>query len=140
MQRRERAFRTVSAVVVICAVVGVLSWGLGRSAAQEQGEVGRYQVAVPDLVLDTATGRLVTGNGQVLEQAIDPNGTEAGRYSVDGYVAAVTRAVGLDVMNQPVAYTQVVKGYVLGDTKTGAVVRERIYHSQPLQLGDLQAR
>jgi hypothetical protein len=94
-------------------------------------------VAVPDLVLDTATGRLVNSKGQVLEQAVDPSGTEVGRYSVDGYVTAVTWSVGLDVINQPVASTSLVKGYVLGDTQTGRVLKERIYYSQPLQRGDL---
>ncbi|MCJ7823157.1 MAG: hypothetical protein MUQ26_08810, partial [Armatimonadetes bacterium] len=91
--RGEQGFRMAAAVVALCAAVGFLAWGVTRGAAQEQAAepVGRYQVAVPDLVLDTTTGRLVDGRGQVLEQAIDPSGKEIGRYSVDGYVTAVTR-------------------------------------------------
>jgi len=137
--RGEQGFRMAAAVVALCAAVGFLAWGVTRGAAQEQEEepVGRYQVAVPDLVLDTATGRLVNGRGQVLEQAIDPSGEEVGRYSVDGYVTAVTRSVGLDVMNQPVAMSGLVKGYVVADTQTGRVLKQRIYYSQPLQRGDL---
>jgi hypothetical protein len=137
--RGEQGFRMAAAVVALCAVVGFLAWGVTRGAAQEQEQdpVGRYQVAVPDLVLDTTTGRLVDGKGQVLEQAIDPSGEEIGRYSVDGYVTAVTRSVGLDVINQPVAVSSLVKGYVVADTQTGRVVKQRIYYSQPLRRGDL---
>jgi len=137
--RGEQGFRMAAAVVALCAVVGFLAWGVTRGAAQEeeQDPVGRYQVAVPDLVLDTTTGRLVDGKGQVLEQAIDPSGKEVGRYSVDGYVTAVTRSVGLDVINQPVAMSSLVKGYVVADTQTGRVLKQRIYSSQPLQRGDL---
>lgn len=137
--RGEQGFRMAAAVVALCAVVGFLAWGVTRGAAQEQEQdpVGRYQVAVPDLVLDTTTGRLVDGKGQVLEQAIDPSGKEVGRYSVDGYVTAVTRSVGLDVINQPVAVSSLVKGYVVADTQTGRVLKQRIYYSQPLRRGDL---
>lgn len=137
--RGEQGFRMAAAVVALCAVVGFLAWGVTRGAAQEQEQdpVGRYQVAVPDLVLDTTTGRLVDGKGQVLEQAIDPSGEEIGRYSVDGYVTAVTRSVGLDVINQPVAVSSLVKGYVVADTQTGRVLKQRIYYSQPLRRGDL---
>ena len=137
--RGEQGFRMAAAAVALCAAVGFLAWGVTRGAAQEQAPepVGRYQVAVPDLVLDTTTGRLVDGRGQVLEQAIDPSGKEIGRYSVDGYVTAVTRSVGLDVMNQPVAMSTLVKGYVVADTQTGRVLKQQIYHSQPLQRGDL---
>jgi hypothetical protein len=135
--RGEQGFRMAAAVVALCAAVGFLAWGVSRGAEQEEEPVGRYQVAVPDLVLDTTTGRLVDGRGQVLEQAIDPSGKEVGRYSVDGYVTAVTRSVGLDVINQPVAVSSLVKGYVVADTQTGRVVKQRIYYSQPLQRGDL---
>ncbi len=135
--RGEQGFRMAAAVVALCAAVGFLAWGVSRGAAQEEEPVGRYQVAVPDLVLDTATGRLVDGRGQVLEQAVDPSGKEIGRYSVDGYVTAVTRSVGLDVIGQPVAVSSLVKGYVVADTQTGRVLKQRIYSSQPLQQGDL---
>jgi len=135
--RGEQGFRMAAAVVALCAAVGFLAWGVSRGAEQEEEPVGRYQVAVPDLVLDTTTGRLVDGRGQVLEQAIDPSGEVVGRYSVDGYVTAVTRSVGLDVINQPVAMSSLVKGYVVADTQTGRVVKQRIYYSQPLQRGDL---
>ena len=135
--KSEQAFRAAVAIVVICAAVGLFGWGLGRGEAEEEALLGRYQVAVPDLVLDTATGRLANSQGQVLEQAINASGTEVGRYSVDGYVTAVTRAVGLDVMNQPVAMTSLVKGYAIADTQTGHVVKQRIYYSRPLQQSDL---
>jgi len=49
----------------------------------------------------------------------------------------VTRSVGLDVMNTPVARTDLVKGYVIVDTKSGRVVRKRIYESRPLRANDL---
>jgi hypothetical protein len=140
VQRGEQVLRIVVAVAVICAAVAFAGWGVARGAAEgvkEEEPVGRYQVAVPDLVLDTMTGRLMSGRGQVLESPTDPSGTEVGRYSVDGYVTAVTRYVGLDVINQPVANTDLVKGYVVADTKTGQIVRQRIYYSQPLQRGDL---
>ncbi len=127
------------AVVILCAAA-FIGWDPARGQAPEEEPNGRYQVAVPDLVLDTMTGRLTIRGGRVLEQSIDPSGTEVGRYSVDGYVTAVTRNVGLNVMEVPVAYTDLVKGYVIADTKTGKVLRHSIYYSQPLQSGDLQAR
>lgn len=137
MLRGERRFGMAVAVAVTCAAVGFLVWDVTRGAAQDEAPVGRYQMAVPDLVLDTSTGRLVNGQGQVLEQAIDPSGAEIGRYCVDGYVTAVTRSVGLDIIQQPTMQVDLVKGYVLGDTQTGRVIKQRTYYSQPLQRGDL---
>lgn len=99
--------------------------------------VGLYQAAAPDLVLDTATGKLVDSKGQVLEQPVDQAGTEAGRYSAAGYVSAVTRSVGLGVINQPIARSELVKGYIIVDTQTGQVVRQQVYYRQPLQPSDL---
>jgi hypothetical protein len=120
----------------VCAGIGLLGWGVTRGTAQEEQTVGRYEVAVPDLVLDTATGKL-TSKGQVLEQPIDPSNTEIGRYSVDGFVTALTRRVGLDLMNQPVVWPELVKGYVIIDTKTGQILKQRTYYSRNLQEGDL---
>jgi len=139
--RGEHKFGMVVAVVALCAALGIIGWGVTRGAAQvaveEEEPVGRYQVAVPDLILDTATGRLTGNGGKVLETPIDPGGEEVGRYSVDGYVTAVTRSVGLDIINQPVAYSEVVKGYVVADTKTGRILKHRVYYSQPLARGEL---
>ena len=134
--RGERAMKAAMVVVMACAVVAFMGWGVSRVSAQEEQVVGRYEMAVPDLILDTTTGRL-TSRGRVLENAIDPTGTEVGRYTVDAYVTAVTRHVGLNVLNQPVARTDLVKGYVVGDTKTGMIVRQQEYYSQPIQPGDL---
>ena len=136
MHRGERAFKVIGGVMIICAAMAFLGWGLSRGAAQQE-EVGRYQVAVPDLILDTATGKLVSSTGQVLEQPIDPSGEEIGRYSVDGYVTAVTRRAGLDVINQPVVWPELIKGYVLLDTQTGQVIKQKIYYRQALQKNDL---
>ncbi len=104
--------------------------------AAEQA-VGRYQAVAPDLVLDTTTGKLADGNGQVLEPPIDAGSTDVGRFSAAGYVTAVTRGVGLDMMQVPTARTDLVKGYVIVDTKTGRVAKSRVYESRPLQPGDL---
>ncbi len=109
-------------------------------AAQEDQPVGRYQVAVPDLMLDTATGRLVDGGGTVLEQAIDPAGKESGRYSVDGYVTVITRLVGLNVLGVPYSQQEMVKAYVIGDSKTGRVLRQRIYETQPVDTTSLRVQ
>ncbi|HUU54310.1 MAG TPA: hypothetical protein VMY87_05255 [Armatimonadota bacterium] len=136
VHRGERAFKVIGGVMIICAAMAFLGWGLSRGAAQQE-EVGRYQVAVPDLILDTATGKLVSSTGQVLEQPIDPSGEEIGRYSVDGYVTAVTRRAGLDVINQPVVWPELIKGYVLLDTQTGQVIKQKIYYRQALQKNDL---
>lgn len=136
MHRGERGLKLIVLVAVVCAFVAVSGWGVSRGMAQ-QDEVGRYQVAAPNLVLDTATGKLTNSSGQVLEQPIDPAGEELGRYSVDGFVTAVTRSVGLDVINQPTVWPQLVKGYVILDTQTGQVVREKIYYRRALQQSDL---
>ncbi len=136
MHRGERAMKVIGAVTIICAVTALLGWGLSRCSAQQE-EVGRYQVAVPDLILDTATGKLVDSKGYVLEQPIDRTGDQVGRYSVDGYVTAVTRNVGLDVINQPVIWPEMIKGYAVLDTQTGQIVKQRIYYRQALQKGDL---
>jgi hypothetical protein len=136
--RGERRKKVIGAVLIICAAMAFLGWGVSRGAAQQQEEViGHYQVAVPDLVLDTMTGRLTNSRGQVLEQAIDPSGTEVGRYSVDGFVTAVTSRVGLNVINEPVVWPELVKGYVLLDTQTGQIVKQKVYYRQALQAGDL---
>jgi len=136
VHRGERGLKLIVLVAVVCAFVAVSGWGVSRGMAQ-QDEVGRYQVAAPNLVLDTATGKLTNSSGQVLEQPIDPAGEELGRYSVDGFVTAVTRSVGLDVINQPTVWPQLVKGYVILDTQTGQVVREKIYYRRALQQSDL---
>ena len=133
--------RVLAAVALFCLVTGLVGWGVGVvGAAQEEQPVGRYQVAVPDLMLDTATGRLVDSGGSVLEQAIDPAGKEPGRYSVDGYVTVVTRFVGLNVLNVPYAQQEMVKAYVIGDTKTGRVLRQRVYETQPVDTTSLQVQ
>lgn len=136
MHYGERALRGVLVITLICAVGLALVWAGGRGSAEDQ-PVGRYQVAVPDLVLDTMTGKLTGNGGRMLESPINPAGDEVGRYSVDGYVTAVTRKVGLDVINQPVAYPQLVKAYVVVDTKTGQILRQKTYYSKPLRPGDL---
>ena len=125
------------AAFLLCVVAVSALWGVNRGAAEDEEAVGRYQVGAPDLILDTATGRLVTASGQVLEPPIDAQGTQAGRYSVAGYVTAVTRAVGLDVINQPIARTDLVKGYAIADTETGKIVKQKVYHSQPIRAGEL---
>jgi len=136
--RGERRKTVLGGVLIMCAAMAFLAWGISRSAAQQQEEVvGHYQVAVPDLVLDTMTGKLTNSRGQVLEQPIDPSGAEVGRYSVDGFVTAVTSKVGLSVINEPVVWPQLVKGYVVLDTQTGRIVKQRVYYRQPLQAGDL---
>jgi hypothetical protein len=110
---------------------------MAGGAGEDQPPVGRYQAVAPDLVLDTATGKLARTNGQVLEPPADPSAQEVGRYSAAGYVTAVTRSVGLDIINRPTMQVDVVKGYLLVDTKTGRVVKQRVYYSQPIQPGDL---
>ncbi len=140
MQRGDRAIKVLGAVIVALAAMALLGYGIAGGVAEEEEKednLGRFQVAAPDLVLDTATGRLVTSKGQVLEQPVNPAGEEIGRYSVDGYVTAVTRRVGLDVMNQPVIWPELVKGYVLLDTETGRIIRQKVYYRQPLQQSDL---
>jgi hypothetical protein len=125
------------AVVVLCVAAGFVVWGVARGQELAEEPVGRYQVAVPDLILDTTTGKLTAARGRVLEQPVDPSGTEIGRYSVDAYVTAVTREVGLNIMEVPVAYPVLVKGYAIADTKTGRVVRQNTYYRKPLQPSDL---
>jgi hypothetical protein len=135
--RGEKAIGLAAAALLVCAVAVVFGRGVARGAAQDEQVVGRYQMAVPDLILDTATGKLADSRGQVLEQPIDPSGSEPGRYTVDGYVTAVTRWVGLDVIQSPIQRVELVKGYVLGDTKTGRIIKQRIYYSRAIQEGDL---
>ena len=123
--------------VLVCATVAAVAWGIASSVAQEEAAVGRYQMAVPDLVLDTATGRLVDGKGKVLEQPVDASGSEVGRYCVDGYVSAVTRQVIMNIVEQPIVRVDLVKGYVLGDTKSGTIIKQQVYYSHPIRPGDL---
>jgi hypothetical protein len=140
VKRGERTIKMLAAALILCTSVALVGWGVGKGVAEEEqatATVGLYQAAAPDLVLDTATGKLVDSQGQVLEQPVDQAGTEAGRYSAAGYVSAVTRSVGLDVINQPIARSELVKGYIIVDTQTGQVVRQRVYYRQPLQPTDL---
>lgn len=131
----NRALRICLPLSLLALVAGVFIWQ--ATTAADEPPVGRYQAVAPDLILDTATGRLASASGQVLEPPISPGSEEVGRYSAAGYVTAVTRRVGLDVINVPVAYTDLVKGYLIVDTRSGAVVRSRVYESRPLQPGDL---
>jgi predicted anti-sigma-YlaC factor YlaD len=128
----------LAAVALVCLATALVGWGVSVVGAQEDQPVGRYQVAVPDLMLDTATGRLVDGRGSILEQAIDPSNKESGRYTVDGYVTVITRVVGLNIVGVPFVRQEMVKGYVIGDTKTGRVLRQRIYETQPVEPTGLQ--
>lgn len=118
-------------------IVGGFAQDISPNTGGDEQPVGRYQAVAPDLVLDTSTGKLTTSAGQMLEAPIEAAGKEVGRFSAAGYVTAVTRSVGLDVMNTPVARTDLVKGYVIVDTKSGRVVRKRIYESRPLRANDL---
>jgi len=137
VHRGERTAKVIAAVVVLCATIAVLGWGVGKGVAEEEKtDLGKYQAVAPDLVLDTTTGRLSNSDGQVLEQSIDPSGTKIGRYSAAGYTTAVTRSVGLSVINQPVAYSETIKGYIVIDTQTGQVLKQRVYYRQPLQSND----
>jgi len=147
--------RLAFAIVLATAMLALVGWAVAHSWAQaavlggaaaggggagpetQEPPVGRYQAAVPDLVFDTASGKLVGANGQVLEPPLDPTASEVGRYSVDAYVTSVTRSVTLNVVSMPVANVELVKGYLIVDTKTGRVMRHRIYYSAPLQAGDL---
>ena len=146
-----RRLRVALALAFLGAALVLVGWQVTRSVAQDitseagpygsaalaEQVVGRYQAAAPNLVLDTATGKLADGAGQVLESAIDASSKEVGRFSAAGYVTAVTRSVGLDLMNVPVARTDLVKGYVIVDTKTGQVVKSRVYESRAVQPTDL---
>lgn len=136
MPKGRRDTRLLVAIGAVCLAT-VTGWGVIRAADPTEESVGRYQAAAPDLILDTATGRLTNAAGQLLEQPIDPSSAEVGRYSAAGFVTAVTRSVGLDVLNRPTAEVELVKGYVIADTKTGRVLRQRIYHSRPLEPGQL---
>jgi len=136
VDKGDRTIKVLAITILTGAIALFFTWGVNRGVAQET-EIGRYQAAVPDLVLDTCTGRLATSQGQVLEQPIDPTGEEVGRYSVDGFVTSVTRRAGLDVINQPVVWPELVKGYVVLDTQTGQVLKKRIYYRQALGPNDL---
>lgn len=140
MKRGDQTIKVLAALV-LCASVALVGWGVDKGMAQDEeaaeAAVGLYQAVAPDLVLDTATGKLVDAKGQVLAQAVDQAGTQAGRYSAAGYVTAVTRSVGLDVINQPIARSELMKGYIIVDTQTGQVVSQRVYYRQPLQSTDL---
>lgn len=137
MHRGERMAKVIAASVVLCLTLACIGWGISRSsAAEEKDQTGRYQAAAPDLVLDTATGKLMTSRGQILEQPINPTNEKVGRYSAAGWETAVTRSVGLNMINQPVAYAETVKGYILLDTQTGQVLKERVYYREPLQADD----
>lgn len=137
MLKGDKRIGLVLAFVLIATAAAAAALGLAGSAAEDEQAVGRYQVGAPDLILDTATGRLATVTGQLLEQALDPSGEEIGRYAVAGYMTTATRSVGLDVMNRPTLAIDLVKGYMLLDTKTGQVKKQRVYYSRPLQPGDL---
>ena len=135
----DKGFRLAVTVLLICGAVAATGLVVSRVSAQEEPSVGRYQFAAPDLVLDTATGRLTGDGSRVLRAPVDASGKEVGRYSVDGFVTTVARRMDLGASGKPILYNRVdlVKGYVLGDTQTGLVVEGRVYYSRPLQPGDL---
>jgi len=135
----DKGFRLAVTVLLICGAVAATGLVVSRVSAQEEPSVGRYQFAAPDLVLDTATGRLTGQGSRVLRPPVDPAGTEVGRYSVDGYIATTMRQADLRTTQRPFLYQRagLVQGYVLGDTQTGLIIEHRVYYSRPLQPGDL---
>lgn len=136
MRKREKAVGLVVSILLVGIVAVAIGWSGGRTEAQDEQVIGRFQFAAPDLILDTATGRLTTGGGAILEPPIDASGKDVGRYSAAGYVTAVPRTVGLDVLGQPTMSADIVKGYVVGDTKTGRILKQRVYYTQPIGPGD----
>ena len=135
--RGERAIGLVIAMLLLGIVAVAIGWSVTRGEAEDEQVIGRYQFAAPDLVLDTATGKLTTAGGTVLESPIDAGAKEVGRYSAAGYVTSVTRSIGLDVLNQPTVRVDLIKGFVIGDTKNGKIIKQRVYYSEPLQPGEL---
>jgi hypothetical protein len=120
-------------VAVLVAMMGLLGWSVSAQESEPVAPTGQFQAVAPDLVLDTCTGKLKTAGGQVLEAGVDPSGTTIGKYSAAGYATAVTRTVSLNMLSQPVAQTDSVKGYIIVNTETGAIVKQRVYYRQPLQ-------
>jgi hypothetical protein len=74
VSRRERTIGLVLAVLLIGLAAIFLSRSVARGAAEGEQPVGRFQMAVPDLILDTATGKLVTAGGETLEPAVEAGG------------------------------------------------------------------
>ena len=132
--------KLLAMLVLSCLILAVVGWSVGAGDAEAPQEVGRYQAAAPDLVLDTMTGRLTDSKGIVLEPVIDASEKQIGRYSGSGYVAVITRFVGLNIVNQPYAQQELVKGYSIVDTKTGQVVKQKVYASQPIVGNELQSK
>jgi hypothetical protein len=137
VRRGERRVGLIVAIFLLGIIAVGLGWSVVRGEAEDEQVVGKYQFAPPNLILDTATGKLTAKGGDTLESPIDAGGKDVGRYNVAGYVTAVTRTVGLDMLNQPAFTQDLVKGYVIGDTKTGPIVKERVYYSAPLGRGEL---
>ena len=132
--------KLLAMLVLACLILAAVGWSLGAGDAEEPQEVGRYQAAAPDLVLDTMTGRLTDSKGVSLSPVLDASEKQVGRYSAAGYVAVITRFVGLNIVSQPYAQQELVKGYSIVDTKTGQVVKQKIYASQPIAANELQSK
>ncbi len=136
MWKRGKVVGLVVVILLVGIVAAAIGWSGGRIEAQDEQVIGRFQFAAPDLILDTATGKLTTGGGALLEAPIDAAGKDIGRYSAAGYVTAVPRSVTLDALAMPALSADMVKGYVIGDTKTGRILKQRMYYSQPIGPGD----
>ena len=119
--------RPVSRLLITLLIAAVLSGSafvLATRAGTEQPPVGRYTAVAPDLVLDTATGRLTDVKGTVVSAAVDASGSQVGRYHAAGYVTTVVRRIWVDILSRGQADIQVVKGFTLVDTTTGNAVKE----------------
>jgi len=129
-----KALLTAAGSVLLVA----LALALLTPAPAGEPQVGRYQVAAPDLVCDTATGRVVDGRGQQISPAIQPAGQEVGRYQAAGYLVVVTRAATTDAIGRSLVNNELIKAYAVLDTTTGRIVRQGRYYSAPLTPQDLQ--
>jgi len=131
--------RLVSALLFGLVAVLFIAGAAFSTASQKNDSVGRYLAVAPDLVLDTASGEVKDGAGQVILSAIEPNGSLVGKYHAAGFVTALTTGVATSGLGRQDVFNHLVKGISLTDTTTGRLVVSRlIYYNQPLTPEDLR--
>ena len=130
------------AIAVLAGLAGTILVGgraFSETAADKVENIGRYAAVAPNLVLDTATGGVKDGAGQVVVPPAEPNGSTLGKYDAAGFVTTLTTAATISGLGRSEVSNRLIKGVSVVDTTTGRLVVNRlIYYNQPLAAEDLQ--
>ncbi|NIM04811.1 MAG: hypothetical protein GTO55_02570 [Armatimonadetes bacterium] len=133
------AIAVVSVLLLAAATIASIGQEPAAVSVQAADTTGSYFAVAPDLVINTATGEVKNGMGQVISPAIEPQGSLVGKYDAAGFMTTLTTAASMSALGRSDIQNRLIKGITVVDTTTGQiVVKRRIYYNQPLSPADLR--